>query len=202
MSATERISLDALITRLGNANTTFANPQDFLEDVGLALEGTTKKRFDEQSSPDGSPWKPPSALTIYLRSGSKGGEKALQDTGALLSSISHFVESNVVHVGSGLIYARIHQEGGTISAKNAPALTIPLHPAARRMGYKRLKEKGLFKLPGKPVLALPASDGSVTPMFALKKSVNIPQRKFLGLSQDDERILAKIVFDHADRSLS
>lgn len=202
MSVSERISLDNLLTKLGNVNTTFSNPADVLEEAGLALEGTTKRRFDEQVSPDGSPWKPPSSLTVYLRTGAKGGEKALEDTGVLVSSISHYVEGNAVHIGSGLIYARIHQEGGTISAKNAPALTIPLHPAARRMGYRRLKEKGLFKLPGKPVLALPASDGSVTPVFALRKSVTIPQRKYLGFSQDDERILVRIVSDYATRSLS
>jgi len=201
-AAAEKISLLELAKRFEQLERALEDPQDMLEEVGLAMVYSTQKRFDEGISPDGVPWEPPSELTKSTRLGKKGGENALQDRGELAASISHFVEGDNVHWGSGLVYARIHQEGGTIRAKDAPALTIPLHPAARRVGYRRLKEHGLFRLPGQPVLALPGKDGAVTPMFALKQSVKIPQRRYLGVSRGDEGTIKEIVFEFISGELS
>jgi len=202
VSATEIVSLSELARRFDDTLEAFDDPGDMLEQIGMDVESSTQRRFSEGKTPDGTPWKSPSELTKFVRPGRKGGEKALQDTGALAGSIDHYVSGDEVHVGSALIYARIHQEGGTITAKNASALTIPLHPAARRMGYQRLKERGMFKLPGKPVLVMPGRAGAVTPMFVLKRSVDIPQRRFLGFSSDDEAIIQDIILDYLERALS
>jgi len=161
-AAAEKISLLELAKRFEQLERALEDPQDMLEEVGLAMVYSTQKRFDEGISPDGVPWEPPSELTKSTRLGKKGGENALQDRGELAASISHFVEGDNVHWGSGLVYARIHQEGGTISGK----------------------------------------DGAVTPMFALKQSVKIPQRRYLGVSRGDEGTIKEIVFEFISGELS
>ncbi len=202
MSVTEVVTLEELVRRFDNTLRAFEPPSEFLEDVGFELVSSTQRRFSEGIAPDGTYWEPPSELTKATRQGKKGGENPLQDTGALAASITHYVDGDSVHVGSALVYARIHQEGGTITAKNAPALTIPLHPAARRMGFRALKNQGMFKLPGKPVYVMPGREGAITPMFVLKRSVDIPQRRFLGISEDDEIIIQDIVLDRLEKALS
>lgn len=84
-----------------------------LDRLARRVQEQTRNRLREQkTAPDGTPWKP-----------NRAGTPILFDTGRLADSIDYAVEGDErAIVGSGLVYARIHQTGGTIKPKNGKAL--------------------------------------------------------------------------------
>jgi phage virion morphogenesis protein len=74
-----------------------------LKACGEALVSGTLKRFQDEEDPQGNAWAP-----------NRRGGKILTDTARLQRSIDCAVAGNTVLVGSNLIYAMIHQKGGTI----------------------------------------------------------------------------------------
>jgi phage virion morphogenesis protein len=106
--------LDAVMERL--AGLSDLNRAVLLDQLGGLVETQTKKRIaDEKRSPDGKPWKPNIA-----------GSSILFREGYLLGSVHHISDANEVRIGSGLIYAAIHQFGGTILPKKAKRLVFTL----------------------------------------------------------------------------
>ena len=108
------------------------------------LRSDILERFDAQTSPDGSAWKPLSAASILSRARRHapagyrkrraqtvarfaGGAKALLDTGQLRNSIKVLrVSSTEALVGTRLPYAAIHHFGG--KAGRGRKVTIPARP--------------------------------------------------------------------------
>ena len=90
-----------------------------LAEVGEVLVNSTMQRFDEGIGPDGKPWEP------SLRAAASGG-KTLLDKARLRNSISSLATADAVYVGSNLIYALIHQEGG--QAGRGHSVTIKKRP--------------------------------------------------------------------------
>lgn len=87
-----------------------------LDQLGGLVETQTKKRIaDEKRSPDGEPWKP-----------NIEGTSILFREGYLLGSFHYVADANEVRIGSGLVYAAIHQFGGTIVPKKAKTLAFTL----------------------------------------------------------------------------
>jgi phage gpG-like protein len=85
-----------------------------LEGLGRLIQEQTRRRLeDEKTSPAGAAWKPNWA-----------GTSILYASGALSRSIDYLVQGYQLIVGSGLVYARIHQEGGVIEPKTAEALAF------------------------------------------------------------------------------
>jgi phage virion morphogenesis protein len=82
-----------------------------LEACGDALVSGTLKRFQDEEDPQGQKWAP------VARSG-----KILTDTARLRNSIDSAVAGDTVLVGSNVIYALIHQEGGVIKPVNKKSL--------------------------------------------------------------------------------
>ncbi|WP_208436004.1 phage virion morphogenesis protein [Bartonella phoceensis] len=84
--------------------------------VGRLIQESTRRRIQsEKTSPYGEKWK-----RNYARS------SILYASGALSRSIDMVASPEKVVVGSGLVYARIHQLGGVIRPKNASALRFCL----------------------------------------------------------------------------
>jgi phage virion morphogenesis protein len=71
-----------------------------MDEIGGALETSTRVRFEDGDGPDGKRWTP-----------SKRGGQTLVDTGRLLASITSNASRTSVEVGSNLIYAATHQFG-------------------------------------------------------------------------------------------
>lgn len=71
-----------------------------MDEIGGALETSTRVRFEAGDGPDGRPWAPVQ----------RGGQP-LVDTGRLLASITSNADRTSVEVGSNLIYAATHQFG-------------------------------------------------------------------------------------------
>jgi len=90
----------------------------------------------------------------------------LRETGRLLGSLSRRADGNRVVVGTNVIYAAIHQFGGTIRPKSGGRLAF-------RLGRTRV--------------------------FA--RSVSIPARPWLGVSDADRAEIMAIFQDHARRAM-
>ena len=97
-------TLNAALARMAAV---LADPSAFLDQIGRYLVASTRRRFERERAPDGSPW-----LTS-ARALAEGGQ-TLTDTGRLRGSIAHTVTDGgrAVEVGSNVIYAAIHQFGG------------------------------------------------------------------------------------------
>src|SRR5689334_7371057 len=85
------------------------NPRPYLTAIGAALVASTQLRFRDSRAPDGSTWKPLSAVTIALRR--NRSSKPLLDTGRLAASQTYAVGDSDVMVGTNAIQARVLQQG-------------------------------------------------------------------------------------------
>lgn len=96
-----------------------------LANIGGIVQGQTQRRLSEdKSSPDGEAW---AAWSPAYAEGRKKGKKLLDDSGALITSMAWDVTSDDLRVGSNLIYAALHQFGGTDDM--APgAAAVPARP--------------------------------------------------------------------------
>ena len=139
----------------------------------------------------------------------------MQNTGALMSSITYKSGTNEVVVGTPLQYAAIHKEGGTIKAKNVKYLCIPAgrrtKKLMRQFGLKPRECMAKMKAAGYAVWPRVDKDkrclwakqgerGKPFVLFYLKSSVKIPKREFFRLDPEDERILLELMVTHGERS--
>lgn len=90
--------------------------EELAEGIGRLVQEQTRRRIEtEKTSPGGQAWKANNA-----------GTSILYASGMLAMSIDYLAGPDSVIVGSGLIYARIHQAGGKIVARNAKALMFSI----------------------------------------------------------------------------
>ncbi|CAN0654336.1 phage virion morphogenesis protein [Nitratireductor aquimarinus] len=90
--------------------------QELMEGIARLVQEQTRTRIEEEkTAPDGAAWKP-----------NRAGTSTLYQSGDLSASIDYRATETSALVGSGLIYARIHQDGGVIKAKNAKALAFQI----------------------------------------------------------------------------
>jgi phage virion morphogenesis protein len=95
-------------------------PKQMLKPIGMALVNIRLARFRRGSGPGHTPWKSlhPDYAPI------KRGPGILRASGMLMRSITYQVGNDELRVGSGRIYARIHQLGGVIRPKKAKYLVF------------------------------------------------------------------------------
>jgi len=85
---------------------------ELTDGIGRLVQEQTRRRIEEEkTSPAGQPWK-----------ANRAGTSILYDSGALYRSIDYISDADSITIGSGLIYARIHQEGGVIKPRYGNAL--------------------------------------------------------------------------------
>jgi phage virion morphogenesis protein len=143
---------------LAKASLDSADRVRLLQSIGVEMEAQTQERFDTQQSPDGNSWKALAQKTMaYYASKGWTARSILVGEGTLRDSITSEVKGEAwsVLVGATMEYAAIHQWGGEIKPKKAPALYVP--------GYGMLQK------------------------------VTIPARPYLGVSQDDVKVLEAAV---------
>jgi len=102
-------ALDSLQDKLANRK------GDLMKACAEVLVSGTLKRFRDEEDPEGKPWAP------VARPG-----KALTATARLQRSINSAIAGDTILVGSNLIYALIHQKGGTIRPKAGKYLKFQL----------------------------------------------------------------------------
>lgn len=106
------VALQDLLRRAGQLG-------PMLDEVGNMLANSTRHRFETGRGPGGEPWTP------SRRAREQGGQTLL-DKGHLRDSITHEAGASSVAIGSNLIYAGIHQLGGTITGKGGKRLRFPV----------------------------------------------------------------------------
>jgi phage virion morphogenesis protein len=105
---------DNLTARLqagAKASADFSVPMAAIADL---MRSETVLNFETERGPDGTPWLP------SQRAIADGG-LTLTDTGQLRQSITAASDDSSAIIGTNLVYAAIHQDGGTIRAKGAAA---------------------------------------------------------------------------------
>lgn len=138
-----------------------SHKKDLLHALGAVVENQTKRRIsDEKTAPDGRPWPDWSPQYEATR---HGNQSRLEDGGDLRDSIQFFVERDSVRVGSPLAYARVHQEGFNGAVSVSP--------------HTRLITQAFGK-----ALRFPVYQN----VSGFTRMMNIPQREFLGLSQENQ----------------
>lgn len=150
---------EAALAALSAAAARLDDPMPLYDEIGSMLVVSTQQRFEREEAPDGTPW--PMSIRVLTEGG-----KTLSDTRRLHNSMTHEASRDGVAVGTNVIYAAIHQTGGTIRAKTARGLR--------------------FQVAGE---------------WAVKQSVEIPERAFLGLDAEDERAIGDITGDYLARPL-
>ncbi|KQR75757.1 phage virion morphogenesis protein [Rhizobium sp. Leaf341] len=109
---------DALARLLAAAG----NIKPALKNIGEFEAKVTRRRFIDQRDPDGAPW----AALNPLYAKTKKGPGILRGETRSLSQIVWQLAGDGVEIGSNEVYARIHNEGGTIRPKTAEALVFSM----------------------------------------------------------------------------
>jgi phage gpG-like protein len=108
-------------------------------------------------------------------------------------------EKYTTRVGTTVIYAAIHEFGGTIVPDKAKALAVPVSPEAKKLS---MLGKGPRDIPGlvmiahegrTPILALVNPDKTLNVMYALLNKVTIGAKPYLRPAlQSEKNIIAQI----------
>ena len=144
----------AALSRLRSTMPDGGDMTPVMKSLGRVLLTGTQLRFRSGKGPDGQSWK------VSMRAALQAGQ-TLRDSGALLGSITYEAGNGIVAIGTNMVYARIHQFGGTIKAKNAKALAFRL-PGG---GFAKVKA---VTLPPRPFLG--ASDSDQTELLRVLQS--------------------------------
>jgi phage virion morphogenesis protein len=119
-----------------------------MDAIASYMLSETQQRFEDQRAPDGAAWKPSKAAT-------EEGRKTLIASARLLQSLVGASDATSAEVGTNVIYAAIHNEGGTIRPKTQDDGTPHVLTRALR-----------------------------TP-FGPRASVTLPRRQFIGFGPED-----------------
>lgn len=181
MSALEISISENVTAALNKALRATLDMSPAMGEIARFLSAQTKLRFRTQRDPLGVPWKPSMRVAGYTdRVGNHvagdGGE-TLTLKGDLRRSIKEdwgrdFAAAGPEASGGAAIYARIHQEGGTI------------RPKAQADGTKHVMTRALN-----------------TP-FGRFASVMIPKRSYLGWNDESQAGVIDILADHVRETFS
>ncbi|MEQ1966280.1 phage virion morphogenesis protein [Xenorhabdus nematophila] len=143
-----------------------------MRQIAATMADAVEENFRQQGRPAWLGWSP-----AYAKK--RAGGKILQHTGRLASSIQQFSDNDEALVGTNVIYARIHQEGGTI---NMPARSQQAH-YRRKKGQSRFAHKANH------------SQWSTLPAY----KIQIPARPFLKLTDSDADQIQAILEHYLQR---
>lgn len=153
--------------------------QPAMRSIGEMMLRSTDDRFRDQVDPEGNRWQPISPAWKEQKRERKHLQDILQMRGRLRGSITYKAASDRVAVGSNVVYAAIHQLGGSI-----------------RQGARTqvLAFKGSENKPGKFMSRKAASRRKTAVTIRIAsiqaRTITMPARPYLGLSsQDRERVL-------------
>jgi len=168
--------------------------------IRRVLRGMSGPQWDQAANEFGA-YKVSRIVRAFPRTGagvpSSPGQPPAVQGGALRHSMTYRITGRVLTVGTNLVYAAILHFGGTIRPKRAKALTIPIAPEAR--GKRARDFENTFVLrrgddaPGEGLIMQKLGEGRVRPLFALRTSVTIEPRPYMGWDQRDKSKLLTIL---------
>lgn len=186
-------NLENFLKRLGGSS--FIKKMN--KDIENYMVQSTRKKINDSDFKDGNT--PLSSLTAKNRV--KGG-KPLYDRGNLFRSIRGYSDLNKITIGSNHVAARIHNRGGIIKPKKSQTLVLPASRLVKsKYGYgkfdlktvlKNMKKDG-YTISWTPRAILGRKNkGQIEVLFVRKKSVKIPKRTYLWISDYDKKNIDKI----------
>ncbi|WP_320046500.1 phage virion morphogenesis protein [uncultured Ilyobacter sp.] len=107
----ENISIEDLVIKIDNMEKRARNLSPVFRKISIDIKNQTMKNFRQEKDPDGNSWKK-----------SRSGGKTLTKTSRLKHSIRPKSGEDYAMVGTNIKYAKIHQYGGKITAKNGKQL--------------------------------------------------------------------------------
>lgn len=166
------VESDEVVRAFGVLAALMSDLTPVMDAIGSAMEASVDRRFETGLGPYGIPWLP--------------SERAVEENGMTLvesarlrNSISHLASATDVVVGTNVIYAGIHQFGGTIR-REARTQTIYRRYDARTGEISRR-----FVKKGRSNFAQDVAVGAV--------SIAMPARPFLGFDDGDWIAVQEIV---------
>jgi phage virion morphogenesis protein len=163
------------------------NPAKAMAEVAAALLQSTRRRFEAQTAPDGQKWQRLSPRTAAQRVGRKrkrGFDNILRRSNRLYKSITALADSTSATVGTNVLYASIHQQGGKI---DIPAREQTLYMANRLRGNRFVKANS--KLNSKRAKKVKIGAHSII----------VPARPYLGINDADRQTILTTIADHFRR---
>lgn len=130
-------TLDALLRRGEDLS-------DLMAAIGAYGEESTVDRFEREEGPDGRAWTPSRRARVQ-------GGQTLTDSGRLKGSIGWRADATSAEWGTNVIYAGVHQFGGTIRAKAGGRLRFNI-PG---LGFRSPQE---VVMPERPFLGVNEAD--------------------------------------------
>ena len=161
--------------------------------IAAYLQSCANKKMNRGVSPANPP------LTAAV----KQGNKTLRDTGALAASIAAHSGKDWADASTNLKYARLQQEGGTITGRGK-GLWIPAGAKTRQLmrqysatspGQLIRAMKGAKWKMWRAGKAWMAQKGKQAPfvLFIIKNKVQVPARPFLYIDRKEESYIMRIV---------
>ncbi|PZA12465.1 phage morphogenesis protein [Rhodopseudomonas palustris] len=125
--------------------------EQLMSDIGARLEFSMQERITTtKTAPDGTPW--PANIegtSILMRTGDH-----------MLGSVAWTASATETEAGLSWEYAHVHQDGMTISAKNAKLLSFVV-------GGRRVSKKSVT-IPARPVVGISAEDATKIDQLATR----------------------------------
>ena len=134
---------DAVLAQLKAIQARVDDTAGMFRHIGAAVAASTQERFNTGTGPDGVAWAP------SARAKREAGQ-TLVKTARLKGSIFQQSSASGVSVGTNVIYAAIHQFGGTILPKAGAYLSF-------RVGGRFVRVRQVT-MPARPFLGLDADD--------------------------------------------
>lgn len=166
--------LDSALRKVEGLSDAITNQRGMWQSVGAQVEQSIKRRFETGTGPGDKVW--PKSLRALVQNG-----QTLVNTGLLSETITSNASDTGVEIGTNVLYAAIHQFGGTI------------HQGARRQKLQFLAHartgkilKG-FRTERQSNFMMMADVGA--------HDIRIPARPFLGIDDDDETAIAGAVYN-------
>jgi len=152
-------------------------PRSLMGLVAGLLADAVEENFESEGRPK---WLGLSKRTLRSRREAAGTGKILQRSGRLASSIVQSHDDESARVGTNVVYAAIHQFGGTIQR----------HPMSGMVRLRKDKNGMLLRQADHPHLAVFAKNGHkrvkvVKWTRSQGWTIKIPARPFLALSESD-----------------
>jgi phage virion morphogenesis protein len=177
-----KIEDQGVLTQLAEIRERAENMRPVWANIGQILLESIMRNFLEHRAPDGAAWTPVSAG--YARWKSKKGKnpgELLTLSGRLRNSINARPENDSVTIGTNVVYAAIHQFGGTFGLRSDISTGRVVGERTQTLAFD---ECGRFM---SRKTASRRKTGSTRIVIAKigGHAMTMPARKFLGAREDD-----------------
>ncbi|MEP0235539.1 phage virion morphogenesis protein [Roseibium sp.] len=183
--------VNAALTHVAQAG---GDTSALMAEISGAMLFSVHRRFETETAPNGTPWARHAPRTAKARlkrsrknaAGTQlGTPKILRDSNRLYSSIISEASSDEAAVGTNLVYAAIHQAGGTVTQ----------YPQSRMVRFRKVGRQTRFaKKAHKRAYDRPVTYGA--------RTIVIPARPYLGFSDTDQTEILAITEAHFEATIS